>query len=289
MSLQTIILTVLQGSVLLTVFAIGLRASMQDATYLLRHPGELVRSFLAMNLVMPLFALALVFLFDLTPAVNIALVALAVSPIPPVLPGKMMKEGGTESYAIGLLVAASLLAIIFVPLAMEIIERVLEIPLTMSAAAVATLIFITALLPLGLGLAVHSFVPGLAERIAKPISQIAGLALLACMITVWFAAGPGMWTLIGNGTVIAMVAFVLVGTAVGHFLGGPAPENRTSLAFSTASRHPGIAIAISQANFPGQKLVMPAILLYLIVNTFVSIPYVMWRRRQTVVEIPVKA
>src|SRR4051812_12475683 len=124
MSLQTLIPIVLKASVLLIVFAIGLRASLQDATYLFRRPGELVRALLAMNVLMPLFAVSLVYMFDLNPAVKIALVALSVSPIPPLFPNRMVKAGCTDSYAIGLLIAVGLLATIFVPLALEIIERV---------------------------------------------------------------------------------------------------------------------------------------------------------------------
>ena len=290
MSLQTLILIVLKASVLLTVFAIGLRASVHDATYLFRRPGELVRALLAMNVLMPVFAVVLISIFDLTPAVRIALVALSVSPIPPLLPNKMVKEGGTDSYAIGLLVAVGLLAIIFVPLAMEIIELVRQVPLQMMMASVAKLVFITVLIPILVGVAVHKLAPALAERVAKPISQIAGIGLLACLVAILFAAAPAIWALVGNGTVIALAAFVLVGLAVGHFLGGPEPENRSSLAISTASRHPGIAIALAQANFPEQKLAMAAVLLYLLVNGFVSIPYLLWtRRRQPVVQNEVRA
>jgi bile acid:Na+ symporter, BASS family len=289
MNLQKLIVTVLQASVFLNVFAIGLRASVQDATYLFRRPGELVRALLAMNVLMPLFALVIISLFDLSPAVRIALVALAVSPIPPLLPNKIVKEGGTDAYAIGLLMAVGLLAIIFVPLAMEVVQMVRQVPLQMSIASVAKVIFITVLLPLGLGIVVHKFVPALAERVAKPIAQISGIGLLACMVAILFAAAPAIWTLVGNGTVIALAAFVLVGLALGHFLGGPAPENRTSLALSTASRHPGIALALAAANFPEQKLVMAAVLLYLLVNAVVSIPYLLWtKRRQSVVEVQAK-
>jgi BASS family bile acid:Na+ symporter len=81
-----------------------------------------------------------------------------------------------------------------------------------------------------------------------------------------------------------------VGLAIGHFLGGPLSENRTALAISTASRHPGIAIAIAAANFPEQTLVTPAIFLYLLVTAVVSIPYLLWSKRtQPEVKIPVKA
>jgi BASS family bile acid:Na+ symporter len=205
------------------------------------------------------------------------------------LPNKIVKEGGTDAYAIGLLIAVGSLAIIFVPLAMEVVQMVRQVPLQTSMASVAKVIFITVLLPLGLGVAVHKFAPALAERVAKPIAQISGIGLLACMVAILFAAAPAIWTLVGNGTVIALAAFVLVGLAIGHFLGGPTPENRTSLALSTASRHPGIALALAAANFPEQELVMAAVLLYLLVNAVVSIPYLLWtKRRQPVVEVQAK-
>ncbi|HEV7473864.1 MAG TPA: hypothetical protein VGN90_07435 [Pyrinomonadaceae bacterium] len=280
MSLQTLIPIVLQVSLFLLVFAIGLRASTHDATYLFRRPGELVCALLAMNVLMPLFAIVLLSIFPISPPVRIALVALSVSPIPPLLPNKMVKAGGTNSYAIGLLVAMGLLAIIFVPLATEVIQRVRNVELQMSAFSVAILIFKTALLPLGFGIAVRAFAPAPAERLAKPISLFASVALLLCVVAILFAAAPALWTLVGNGTLIALAAFVLAGLAIGHLLGGQEPENRTSLALSTASRHPGIAIALAQANFPEQKLAMAAVLLYLLVSAFVSIPYLLWTRRR---------
>jgi BASS family bile acid:Na+ symporter len=289
-TLQTLIPLALKASILLNVFAIGLRASLQDATYLLRRPGQLVRALLAMNLLMPLFAVALAVLFDLKPAVKIALVALSVSPIPPVLPIKMMKAGVTKSYSIGLLVAVGLLAILFVPAAMEILQRVLGVPLQMTLASMAALILKTVLLPLALGIVLHSFGPALAARLAKPISRLGSVGLLGCGLIILFTAAPHFLALVGSGTLIALSAFVLVGLAIGHWLGGPEAENRTALAFSTASRHPGIAIAMAHANFPQQKLAMAAVLLYLVVSTIVSISYHVWtKRHRAVVASEVKA
>lgn len=280
MSLQKLIPLVLQVSVLLTVFAIGLRASLRDATYMFRKPGKLVRALISMNVLMPLFAVVLISVFDLTPAVRIALVALSLSPIPPLLPNKLVKEGATDSYAIGMLVALALLAIVIVPMALEIIELVLKVPLNIEASSIAKVVFITALLPLSIGMVVHSFLPRLAERAAKPVAQIAGIALLVSFLAILITAAPAIWTLVGNGTVIALTAFVFAGLAIGHLLGGPAKENRTSLAISTASRHPGIVLALAVANFPGEKLVLAAVLLYLLVNAVVSIPYLLWQKRQ---------
>jgi BASS family bile acid:Na+ symporter len=77
-----------------------------------------------------------------------------------------------------------------------------------------------------------------------------------------------------------IAVFVLAGLAIGHLLGGPDPDQRTVLALSTATRHPGVALAIVGANFPGEKAALAAILLCLIWGTILSIPYVRWRRHR---------
>ena len=288
MSLQKLIFIVLAVSALLSLFSIALKASLQDATYLFRRPGELFRALLAMNILMPLLAVALISIFDFNPAVSIAIVALSVSPIPPPVPAKMVKAGGAESYVIGLHIAVGLLAIIFVPLATEIIGLVRNVERQMSMAPVAKVVFISVLMPIVAGVGVHKLAPVLAECLSRPIALISGIGLLVSIVVVWISAAPAMWSLIGNGTLIALVAFVLVGLTIGHFLGGP--KHRTSLAISTATRHPGIALALAAANFPEEGLVTAAVLLYLIVNAVVSIPYLLWtKRRQADVEIQVQA
>jgi hypothetical protein len=125
-------------------------------------------------------------------------------------------------------------------------------------ARVAIVVFVSILIPIAAGIFLHTRAPAFAERIARPLTSLSGLGVVACIIVVWIAAAPAMWLLIGNGTVIALAAFVLVGLAIGHILGGPEPQNRTALAIATASRHPGIALILAKANFPAETLVGPA-------------------------------
>src|SRR5271155_5772318 len=115
MTFAELIPIALKLSVVLLVFALGLRAAWQDAFSLFRQPRLLFRSILSMNFVMLAFVVASASFFNLHPAVKIAIVALAVSPVPPLLPKKQQKAGGTASYAIGLMVAAALTAIILMP------------------------------------------------------------------------------------------------------------------------------------------------------------------------------
>lgn len=286
MSIATLILLAIQLSLALLVFSIGLAATVGDATYLFRRPRLLIRSLLSMNVVMPLFAAMLAASFDLRPVVKASLVLLAISPLPPIFPKKALKAGGEFSYTIGLLVAATLIAIVFIPLALELLQRAFDIPLQMSPAAVVALVLWNLLLPLAIGIAIHRLAPGFAERAGKPIAQIAGIVLLVALLLIVVRVWPAMMSLIGKRTVVAMVVFALVGLAAGHLLGGPNPENRTVLALSTATRHPGIAIAIASANFPDQKLAPAAILLYLLVSGIVSRPYLAWTKRRSDANVP---
>jgi len=280
MELATLISIAIRASICLIVFGLALNASPQDALYLFRRPRQLLRSLLAMNVIMPLFAAALAAAFDLNPAVKIALIALAVSPVPPVLPKKQLKAGGQASYAVGLLVAAALLAIVFVPVAVELLGSAFGTPAHVSVAAIARLVFSTVLAPLAAGIVVRRATPRIAERLAQPISLLATVLLVASILPIVFTVWPAMVSLVGNGTIVAIVAFTLAGLAAGHLLGGSNPDDRAVLALATASRHPGVALAIASTNFPGQKLVPAALLLYLIVSALVSIPYVIWRQRQ---------
>jgi BASS family bile acid:Na+ symporter len=65
-------------------------------------------------------------------------------------------------------------------------------------------------------------------------------------------------------------------------LGGPAPENALVLALSTASRHPAIALAVAKINFPNEPYLGATILLYLIVLTVITVPYVARQHRSLV-------
>jgi BASS family bile acid:Na+ symporter len=108
------------------------------------------------------------------------------------------------------------------------------------------------------------------------MSLIATLLLFSCAVAVLFSAWPAIVSLIGNGTIVALAAFVVIGLLTGHLLGGPGAEERSVLALASAARHPGVALAIASANFPEQKLAPAAVLLYLLVSAVLTIPYVMW-------------
>ena len=280
MDLATLVPLMLKASVFLTVIAIGLTTTPEDAVYLFKRPGLLFRTLLSMNVIMPVVAILLWYAFAFPLPVKIALVCLAISPVPPILPKKGLKAGARASYVIGLLVSLALLSIVTVPLGLYIVGRLLGWDVQIGSLEVAKIVGMTVLLPLGIGILIHQAAPAFAEKIARPVSLVSTVALFLGILAILFVAWPAIWSLIGSGGVLAIVIFVAVGLAVGHFLGGPDSDDRSMLAIATATRHPGVALAVAHANAPHNKLVLGAILLTLLVNLIVSMPYVNWRKRQ---------
>jgi BASS family bile acid:Na+ symporter len=275
MSAAELVSLTLKTSIMLHVFALGLNASFKDATYLARNRGLLVRSLLAMNVIMPLFAAAVAWWFDFHPAIEIAIIVLALSPVPPALPTMQTTAGGSASYAISMLVAAALFAIVIVPAGVELLGNESRI----TPDRVARIVLTTILVPLFTGLIFRRFFPELARRIARPAAAIATVLLVLGVLPVLFVEWPLMKLLIGQGNLWVLALFTLVGLGVGHWLGGPVAHDRTVLALATARRHPAMALAVAGTDFPNEKAVLAVVCWHLVIGAMLSVPYVLWRRR----------
>jgi bile acid:Na+ symporter, BASS family len=279
MSIADLIRVAVLLSIMLIVLGFALVCSWRDATSLFRNPSLLLRSLLSMNVLLPLFAAIAVAVFSLRPVIEVVLIALSVSPVPPFLPLKQSKIAGHNEYIYGLLGASSLLNVVLAPITVLLLALAFSRHATVPATGIARIVALTVLVPFALGLLIHHLKPSLADR-AAPIASKVGIALLVlAVVPVLIKMWSPMMSLVGDGTLLAMVAFVVVGLAVGHFLGGPVPANRSILALATATRHPGVALVIATQNFPEAKLVAPAVLLYLLVCTIASLPYVSWRKK----------
>jgi BASS family bile acid:Na+ symporter len=269
----------LKVSLSVIVLCIGLNTRSGDLLWLLRRPGLLARSLLAMNVLLPAIAAALAFGVGLKPPVAVALVALAVSPVPPVLPGKQVRAGGRESYAVALLACSALLAVVLVPATVALLDLLSVHTLHVPPSTVAGIVATTVLAPLLAGVALRALIPTLAARVARPLSLGATVLLLVAFLPVVVKMWPSLMTLVGDFTLAAIVILVVLGLLIGHLLGGPDPGDRTVLALSTATRHPGVAVAVARAATPAEPAVVAAVLLAFLVGAVAPAPYVKWRKR----------
>lgn len=280
MTVEQLIHLAVLFSVMLIVLSFALRATWRESISLFRNPSLLLRSLLAMSVLLPVFAATLVGLFTFRPAIEIALITLAVAPVPPFLPQKQLKLVGHNEYVYGLLVATSLLSIVLAPLTVALIGLAFSRHTHIAPLAIARMVALTVLIPFALGLIINQRMPAFAERASLLAGKVGLLLLAAAVVPVLIKMWPAIMSLVGDGTLLAFIAFVAVGLVVGHLLGGPDSVNGTVLALATSTRHPGVALVIATGIFPGDKFVAPALVIYLLVATIASVPYVKWRSRQ---------
>jgi len=274
----------LSASIVLLVFALGLQASFADATSLLRNllrsPHRLLRALLAMYVVVPAAAVALAWVFELPPGLRAGLLAVAIAPIPPILPGKQLKFGGDRAYVFGLLVAVSLSSIVVIPLMVLLLDLVYGRDTTFGPASVLRVVGLSVLLPLIAGLVTRHGWPSLAERIAPWVSRIGTTLLLASLVPILIAAWPTLLPLWGQHALLATAALAALAMAAGHLLGGPDADERATLAIASAMRHPGVALALVARHAVDESRGIAVVLLYLIVGTVLTTLYGLWCSRR---------
>lgn len=287
-TLKALIPTLLTVSLGGLVLAVGLNAGRGDLLYVLRRPGELFKGVLAVIVIPPILAGILVYLLPLEPVVKIGIMLMAVSPVPPLVPGKQLGIGGRKEYAYGLYSALALLTIVSVPLVLGIASYVFGRDADVPFDKLFKTVFVGVVLPLGLGVLIRFIAPPLAARIWKPIFIISMVLVLAVFLPIVVRIWPALMALVGNGTVLAMAIVSAICLAVGHFLGGPDLVDRATLAVAASVRHPGIAMSIAGASFT-DKRVSAAILLFMLVGMVVAIPYQQWVKRQVAAAAPAPA
>src|SRR5215510_9077968 len=224
MDLKHIVVLALQVSIVATVFGFGLKAAPSDVLYVIRQPRLFLRSLLAVFVIMPFIAVVLVRAFDFKRPVEIALVALALSPVPPLLPSKEAKARGHaafHAFIVGLTAWLGVVAIVAEPLMLRLLEWISG-----------------RLLPLAAGIILNRVSPAFAERAAPIAARVGRILLYPSALLLLIASMPAIMPLIGQGTLLAMVVFVASGLAIGHVLGGPNPDHAAVLGLATASRHP---------------------------------------------------
>jgi BASS family bile acid:Na+ symporter len=269
------LLLLLKGAVGVIILAIGMDSTRADLTYLWRRPGLLLRSLLAMYVLVPLAAFALVKVLTLPPAVEVGLLVLAVSAGAPLLPRKLMRIGD-GAYTFSLVVTSSLLAIVLVPAWLWLLGPEFDNPPDLSPMRVALVLVKTFFLPLAAGMLIRGLFPAFAQRASGWLIGASGVVLtlsaLVLMGLHWDLLLEARW-----GGVLTLTALITLALAIGHWLGGPTKDDRTALAIACSTRHLGIAVLVA-ATMPGPRTAV-IVAVYILTSALISIPYLHWRRR----------
>ena len=266
------------------MLTIGLTHPFGQLLSLWRQPEVLIRSLLAVIVLVPLVVFLLLRLFDLPPAVATGLALLAASPGAPLTTKRAQMAGGDPFYSASLQLTLALGAIVITPLTLAILYALFELETErvtwlIVAGQVAKVTF----LPVIIGLLVQRFAAKVAEVTGKPLVVFANVLfiLLNVSLLVALVLAPDLRMMLRVGWLAgaAIVIMVAAALAIGHLLGGPSRAARSSLAIASVARNIGLSLYIATLSDAGQGAI-PTILVYTILGGLLAVPYGVWNKRK---------
>jgi BASS family bile acid:Na+ symporter len=271
-----LLIVLIKLSIVAIIIAVGAGTAPADISYLWQRPRLLIRSLIAMYVLVPLVAFVLVLVLPVTPGVKAALLVLAVSAGAPLLPKKLRLLRSPE-YIFSLLATSSLVAIVVVPLWVALLAAYFNVTVDLPLAKVVMAIVKAILLPLAIGMVIRLMAPAVSARLsdaviklASPVLAVAAIVLLALhwgvvMATNW----PG---------VVALAILLISALFIGHRMGGPHPDDRIALAVACATRHIGIALIVAtEFRSPGTAVIVVS---YIVTAVVISSLYLTWWGRK---------
>ena len=266
-------------SVVVGMFAQGLSIVPSQLRLFRERPLLMLRSLVAVLFLVPIAVLAIILLLKPSPAVAVGLAILVACPAAPMMIVKIAKKGGSPAYIVSLHLYLALLVLLTVPATLYLLSEALGFQVEVSVSAVARVVGMTVLLPVGLGILIRSFFPKAADTIGPTLAKVGGVALLLLIIFVAMMT-YGLLLKMDLWSYLVMAVVVTVSIAIGHWLAPRDAEERTTLAMECAARHPGLAMTIAALNFSPHKA-LPVLVPYLVVFMVVTTIYLQWRKRRS--------
>jgi len=226
----------------------------------------------------PTLAVLSVKIFGLHGAVAVGIVLMAISPGAPVALRRAIEAGGHAAFAPALHLAIVLSAVITVPLSVAILSVVFNKDFSVSPLDVARQVFISQLLPLGLGAAYRAFRPESATRIEPCLARIVNVLLIGLLVTLVIV----LWPLIREGGGVpfaAGIGLTCCALLVGAACAGRDAAARPAGAVAAAMRNPGLALLIAAVN-KTPATVIAAIFGYALGMVAVVTLFVAWQSRR---------
>jgi BASS family bile acid:Na+ symporter len=106
--------------------------------------------------------------------------------------------------------------------------------------------------------------------------------LLLVLIVAILAIAPNLRAMLNLGAMPLAVILIMAAAAlaIGHLMGGPPRQQRSTLAIACIARNVGLTLYIAGLCDYGQQ-VIPTLLTYMILGAILALPYSVWNKRQT--------
>ena len=278
-NIDTVVSSYATITLFLLMLSIGLREGFENLTLLWRRPGLLFRCVLASFVLVPIASMAIDTVVPMGDATRAGVAVMALCPGAPMLYRKLAGMKANTAVAGSYQVTMSLLAIVFVPLWIIILNILYFKQNPSSIVTVGKQIALVQIVPITVGIMIRGWLPQLADDLLEPVVKISSYMLLGALLIVMIVALPAILR-VDLTTLIGVLLFVTATIVIGHYLGGVEPENRIALALANSSRNAGLALTLVAINFDNQGPVLGAIGAIALLSALAGAIYVNLYRKQ---------
>jgi BASS family bile acid:Na+ symporter len=275
------LVTITLFSLMLTI---GINQDWKELTSIWKTRRRLLRSLVAVIVIVPLIAGLLIWLFALNPVAATGLALLASSPGAPLTTFRSKMAGADVRLVSSLQLTLAFLAIVVTPITLAVFNHFFDtltdpIRFIYVLQQVAQVTF----LPVAIGITLRKFAPAFTNQIQGALNTISNLLflLLVAVVLALFLLSAELRAMLAIGWVpaIAIIILILTALACGHFLGGPEPEYRAGLAVASIARNIGLAVFIAGMSEEATAA-LPMILAYLLIGVVLGVPYSLISKRR---------
>jgi BASS family bile acid:Na+ symporter len=231
--------------------------------------GLMLRILVAVLVLVPAAALAIILGFHPDHALAIGLAILVSCPPAPLMVSNAAKKGASAALMARLHLALSALAFVTVPAALYALSIPLGFTADVDLGAMGWTLARTNLVPLVLGLTVRGVAPAIADRLAPALAKAGTIGIGVVVVVALANFYPALLNMAAwSYLVVAIVSATAL--AIGQFSGPADPQERTAVAVECGVRHPSLAIAIGTANFGAEQtlpVLVPSALVFMAIAT----------------------
>ncbi|KTG13393.1 hypothetical protein AUR66_19430 [Haloferax profundi] len=233
---------------------VGFQLTRGDVSETVRSYNLLARWLLANMVAVPLFAVVMWLVFDLSDPLLTGLVLISFAPGAPFIPRLVLLAGEDSKQALKITASLTVVAAVIVPVFATGMLVLIELREGVSLFRFLVPLVLVLVAPIAVGALVRDWRPDLAARATKPLARLSSLSLFAALAVI-VILNPGgiirtLISLVGTGTLFVLLLFTFGSIAIGWFVGGPTAEGRRILGLACAARNIGIALFIVTGAFP---------------------------------------
>ncbi|MEE9458002.1 MAG: hypothetical protein V3W11_12725, partial [bacterium] len=183
-------------------------------------------------------------------------------------------------YAASLQVTVNLFAIVTIPLFLYVLSMLFEPDAHVLPGVIARQVATVQFAPLVFGILLATIWPRFTHRFGGIITKVSNVMLVVLVVIVGLAGWRAFLDAFhGMGWLSFVAAAIIIGVSLtlGHLLGGPEKEKRTTLAVMCIVRNLGLVFFLVMRDFPGQGMV-GVLVAYVIIGVVVQTVYTTLRK-----------